>query len=969
MTVNEQDVREGLPPGFSPPTSEGGRGKTLPAAGNGNGTSLNNSGSNGNYWSSTPNSSNSNNAWNLNFNSGNFNRNNNNRNYGFSVRALREFAPDPAGGASHRLLQDLIAAYRDARRHKRGKGYQTRFEMDQERELVALRDELLERRYKARPSSCFIIHDPKMREVFAADFRDRVVHHLFWNWTHRLFERTFIADSYSCIPGRGVHYGVERLEHHLRSCSRNWSEPCWVLKLDVKGYFMAIDRARLLARCRKVLGKARGAGTRGFPGVRHPAATAGGEPVVRLFGRGLFAAGRAGGASAPPGGAPPVDWGLVDWLLEQICMLDPLENCRVIGDRREWEKLPPEKSLFHARPGCGLPIGNLSSQLFSNVYLGALDDFAKRELKCRHWGRYVDDAFAAARSKEELWALVPPIRAFLREELGLELNEEKVRVMDAYKGVEFLGAFVKPWRTYPAARTLRRLRGRLMGLDRREGAARTEARVNGMLGALAHRDCFLVRRGLVWAAGLREAGEVSEDGLRFRRQGAGGGRGQGLGRGEGWGMQHPAARVREGERGWMPHPPSRAGRPRPQRRSEAEEVGVGVLQSFFKMKANISSTESKGPYVGSVPSKTRWRVAAVSAFGVSFASSSSVRVSPGGRASGAGMAGTPLFAGRGLLAEEVGVETGAGYDAYRASTESYRERLRSLSGSSISRCEAWEAFDGVEVVVVGKEDGTGFEGGGGNPDVVDGDGAALAAERRPDEAPADGDPLVGGQDTDAGTGQKGLEGGDVPLEFGPVGEAVIGFRDDGGGDDDLFGVFEKSAHGRMAGDEFGVGVGVDADDHGTGRGRWEGQGAKAEGGRPGHSSGSMRSQSSSMNRSNSAASSGVMMPANSERSRLGLGTAGEKAMERAATAAAFMLRPVSRACSARAVATSSGMLRMVMVFMGCLLFDGVGRLRMQPRTAIKCTEGDGKCKELFLENGAECPQIKRKTVVQTTRGA
>lgn len=478
MTVNDQNVRGGLPPGFSPPTSEGGREKALPAAGNGNGTSLNNSGSNGNYWSSTPNSSNSNNAWNLNFNSGNFNRNNNNRNNGFSVRALREFASDPAGGASHRFLEDLIAAYHDARRHKRGKGYQTRFEMEQEKELVALRDELLERRYKARPSSCFIIHDPKMREVFAADFRDRVVHHLFYNWTHHLFERTFIADSYSCIKGRGTHYGIERLKHHLRSCSRNWTEPCWVLKLDVKGYFMAIDRARLLKRCREILARQRRAGAHTLQ--------------------------------------KDVDWGLVDWLMEQICMLDPLENCRVVGDWREWKKLPPEKSLFHARPGCGLPIGNLSSQLFSNIYLGALDDFAKRELKCRHYGRYVDDAFAVGRFKEELWALVPRVRAFLREELGLELNERKVRVVDAYKGVEFLGAFVKPYRTYPAARTLQRLRGRLKGLDWSEGPRRIQARVNSMLGALGHFDCWHVRKGLVWNAGLREAGEVSEDGLRFR---------------------------------------------------------------------------------------------------------------------------------------------------------------------------------------------------------------------------------------------------------------------------------------------------------------------------------------------------------------------------------------------------------------------------------------------------------------------
>ena len=469
--------RPGAPP--RPAVSKEGRPERVPAAGNGNGTSLNNSGSNGNYWSSTPNSSNSNNAWNLNFNSGNHNTNNNNRYNGFSVRPVQVSPPAPEGGSPHRdLLADLIAAYHDARRHKRARSYQTRFEMDQERELVKLRDELLARRYVARPSSCFIIHDPKMREVFAADFRDRVVHHLFYAYTHEIFERTFIADSYSCIEGRGTHYGIERLKHHLLSCSENWTKPCYALKLDVKGYFMSIDRTKLLARCRAII-----EGNR-----KQPAATESGREI---------------------------DWPLVDYLLESICLLDPVANCRIVGDRREWAKLPPEKTLFCSKPGCGLPIGNLSSQLFSNVYLGALDDFMKRDLKCRHYGRYVDDAFVVGPDKAELLALVPRVREFLREALALELNEEKVRVIDARRGVEFLGAFVKPWRTYPANRALRRIRGRMKSLDWREGPKQVQARVNSMLGVLSHWDCFQRRRVIAHVARLREHGRLSKDCLRF----------------------------------------------------------------------------------------------------------------------------------------------------------------------------------------------------------------------------------------------------------------------------------------------------------------------------------------------------------------------------------------------------------------------------------------------------------------------
>ena len=551
MTVNDAKAfgRSSAEP--LPPASEEGRPERVPAAGNGNGTSLNNAGSNGNYWSSVPNSDNNNNSWNLNFNSGNHDTNNNNRNNGFSVRPVPGFTADPQGGVPHRghenveilatkvtknrdcfrylesgslgdeknpekssdsktpklpvakatyrvsmaksLLADLIVAYHDARRHKRSKFYQTHFEMNQERELVRLRDELLERRYVTRPSSCFIIHDPKMREVFAAEFRDRIVHHLFYNYTHELFERTFIADSYSCIEGRGTHYGVDRLRKHILSCSQNWTKPCYVLKLDVKGYFMSINRARLLARCRELLGRARGhAGRVTLPAVA-------GRPSCRMVGTLVR----------------ELDWELVDYLLESICMLNPVENCRVIGDGSEWARLPKDKSLFNSRPGCGLPIGNLSSQLFSNVYLGAFDDYMKRELKCRHYGRYVDDAYVVASSKEEIYGIVPRARDFLRDALELELNEDKMRVVDAYKGVEFLGAFVKPYRTYPSTRALRRMRGRLKSLDWSERPSRIQARVNSMLGVLSHYDSYQMRKVLVYQGWLSEFGKVTDDCLRF----------------------------------------------------------------------------------------------------------------------------------------------------------------------------------------------------------------------------------------------------------------------------------------------------------------------------------------------------------------------------------------------------------------------------------------------------------------------
>ena len=96
------------------------------------------------------------------------------------------------------LLYDLYVAFYDAARHKHKMSYVQKFETNLAENLNELCDDLLTRRYKALPSKCFIVTYPKKREVFCAAFRDRIVHHLYFRYTHQLFERTFIADSYSC---------------------------------------------------------------------------------------------------------------------------------------------------------------------------------------------------------------------------------------------------------------------------------------------------------------------------------------------------------------------------------------------------------------------------------------------------------------------------------------------------------------------------------------------------------------------------------------------------------------------------------------------------------------------------------------------------------------------------------------------------------------------------------------------------
>ena len=490
----------------------------LPAAGYRNDTSLNNAGSNGNYWSRSLNTSSSDNAYNLYFNSSSINTNNNNRYQGQSVRPVRvqhlscmRHVVFPLlysmAFSREQLLLDLYQAYRDARRHKGKKPYVRRFEARLEQNLTELCDELWERRYKARPSECFLISDPKKREVFAADFRDRIVHHLYYNYTHEALERTFIRDSYSCIKGRGTHDGINRLEQHIRRESHNWQLPCYVLKMDIRGYFMHIDRERLLEITLKRLHKDVPVHRDLFRTTDLTDLTDCGDYAGLTDSTDSPAVGFQTSSQANNNPSNPLSLNsfplnplslnsfplnplslksFLCYLTREIVLLDPTEGCRIKGNPADWQSLPRDKSLFFSPKGCGLPIGNLTSQLFSNVYLGRLDDYMKRTLKCRHYGRYVDDFYVVSTSREWLRSLIPKVRQFLDEALALTLHEGKVRICSVYYGVEFLGAYLKPHRRYVSNATLRRMRRKLPSLALETNPERLRSRQASFRGVLSH---------------------------------------------------------------------------------------------------------------------------------------------------------------------------------------------------------------------------------------------------------------------------------------------------------------------------------------------------------------------------------------------------------------------------------------------------------------------------------------------------
>ena len=269
--------------------------------------------------------------------------------------------------------ENLITAFKKARKGKSKKFYVVEFEKNLEQELKNLQKELISKTYKPKPLKRFVIRDPKTRIIHASAFRDRVVHHALVNILEPIFEKIFTYDSFASRKNKGTHLAVERLEKFMRMVSRN-GKPAknalnknmvegYVLKADIKSYFDNVDREVLIGLIRKNIN----------------------------------------------------DDGAI-WLTRQI-----LNN-------------------FDSKiKGKGMPLGNLTSQFFANVYLNELDYFVKHRLKSKYYIRYVDDFVILHRNKKRLEYFKKQIDNFLVHELKLWLHPDKSKILPLRNGITFLG--------------------------------------------------------------------------------------------------------------------------------------------------------------------------------------------------------------------------------------------------------------------------------------------------------------------------------------------------------------------------------------------------------------------------------------------------------------------------------------------------------------------------------------------------
>ncbi len=271
--------------------------------------------------------------------------------------------------------ENLELAFKKARKRKTKKDYVIEFEANLENNLLQLKNELQTFSYQPLPLTNFVVRDPKTRKISASHFRDRVVHHAICNMIEPIFEPRFIYDSFANRKGKGTHKAIKRFEYFLGKVGINRKSVPPPHEVD-ENY---VSGFALKADIRHY-----------FDSVDH-------QILLEIL-------------------RNRIKDTEVIWLIKRI-----LEHHK---------SEVPEK---------GMPLGNITSQIFANIYLNELDQFVKHKLKAEYYLRYVDDFIILHLDRTTLECWQAEISIFLRKRLDLELHPEKSRVIPLRKGITLLG--------------------------------------------------------------------------------------------------------------------------------------------------------------------------------------------------------------------------------------------------------------------------------------------------------------------------------------------------------------------------------------------------------------------------------------------------------------------------------------------------------------------------------------------------
>ena len=309
-------------------------------------------------------------------------------------------------------FENLILAWQKARKGKTGKGYVIEFELELFCNLMALHYELKYESYKPKPLVSFILRDPKTRVISKSEFRDRIVHHAIVNILEPLFDKTFIYDSCANRIKKGNLFALQRFDYFKRKVSRNGLVAKNPFKDNnyVSGYCLKAD-------------------------IKHYFQEVDCDILIGIISK-------------------KIDDALVVELVRKI-----LNNtASQLGGGGERPK--------------GMPLGNLTSQFFANVYLNELDYFVKHKLRAKYYIRYVDDFVILHENKEQLNNWMAQINEFLSEKLKLELHKDKSKVVPLSRGIDFVGFRNFYYYKLVRKRNIRKMKHKIILFSKKESSYR-----------------------------------------------------------------------------------------------------------------------------------------------------------------------------------------------------------------------------------------------------------------------------------------------------------------------------------------------------------------------------------------------------------------------------------------------------------------------------------------------------------------
>ena len=367
--------------------------------------------------------------------------NNNNKNNSYAVVPVAE---------SCRLIDALFEAEEDCWKSKKSRQDAARFHFHLA-EVFDLFKILNNRSYQPTTSTCFVLTYPRYREVFAAKYRDRVVHHLVAPFVSKVTEAVHITNgdiSHGNRNGFSAQTAAEQIQLNMRRYPNGV-----VATMDVQGFFMNINR----------------------------------EVAYQIFVNAFN--------KYKPSGYSEQDTEFMLWVLYQLIHHYPASDCVRNSPLCMWDKIPPEKTLF-CNKGKGLPIGNFYSQLIANLVLSvwgrAVLDMG---LECRVT-QFVDDMCIVAKDKHAIHK-IRQMSIELLEDMKLNIHPKKFYIQPTRHGVQFCGRVIYANRMYINNRTIRACKNSIKQATKAGASLRNAEKLlnsfNSYMGFMCHTRSYKIQ--------------------------------------------------------------------------------------------------------------------------------------------------------------------------------------------------------------------------------------------------------------------------------------------------------------------------------------------------------------------------------------------------------------------------------------------------------------------------------------------